>query len=277
MKMTRLKMMLIGLGVIVLSNALALMGVAHNRSAESEALLELTERELALPYRYISKEENTGLALKLKWRLSYQIGYRNSAPDSWLTNEKLRALGFDIPVSISSEERKDYQNILPRAVFLLLEYDGARYQHALDYLEKRLADEQALAMASPDNEEFVKRVARAQQAFNRERTESSRLFVIDAGLDAEALRQQYADRSRYMVLKGKVGVSTRREGDQYLFSGYVSDVLIDNINVPLAFRSTFESLDSASYGRNATHKPRYFVTLKVGKRLEPWITEVGSL
>ena len=54
-------------------------------------------------------------------------------------------------------------------------------------------------------------------------------------------------------------------------------MVIDNINVPLAFRSTFEPLDTASYGRNAVHKPRYFVRLKVGQRLEPWITGVGRL
>lgn len=54
-------------------------------------------------------------------------------------------------------------------------------------------------------------------------------------------------------------------------------MLIDSINVPLALRATFEPLDAASYGRDAVHQPRYFVTLKVGQRLEPWITEVGSL
>ena len=47
-----------GLGLIVLTNAIALFGVVYNRSGAPEATLRLTQRELRTPYRWYGGREN---------------------------------------------------------------------------------------------------------------------------------------------------------------------------------------------------------------------------
>ncbi len=46
------KILIAGLGIIIATNVIALAGVAYNRPGQPEATIELTERELAMPYRY---------------------------------------------------------------------------------------------------------------------------------------------------------------------------------------------------------------------------------
>ena len=46
------KIFIAGLAIIIVTNIVALAGVAYNRSGEPDAVVELTERELGLPYRY---------------------------------------------------------------------------------------------------------------------------------------------------------------------------------------------------------------------------------
>ena len=59
-----------GLALITGVNAIALGGVAYNRSGEAESTLRLSERELRAPYKWSGSKENSGLALHLDWRTS---------------------------------------------------------------------------------------------------------------------------------------------------------------------------------------------------------------
>jgi hypothetical protein len=61
-----------GFALILIANVIALAGVAANRSGKPEAVIELTERELRLPY-YEMNDENSGLALHLNWRTLPEI------------------------------------------------------------------------------------------------------------------------------------------------------------------------------------------------------------
>jgi len=66
-----------GLGLIALTNAVALVGVTYNRSGEPEAKLSLTQRELRTPYRWYGNRENSGLALSLIWRVLNPPKYKS--------------------------------------------------------------------------------------------------------------------------------------------------------------------------------------------------------
>ncbi len=52
---------------LVLVNVIVLAGISYNRSGEVITKLQLTERELSLPYRSHRQKENSGLALRLNW------------------------------------------------------------------------------------------------------------------------------------------------------------------------------------------------------------------
>jgi hypothetical protein len=108
----------------------------------------------------------------------------------------------------------------------------------------------------------------------REEREDSRLFVVDAGLDAAALRAAYPDPARYAIVRGQLRPALVGSGHAAELSGYISELSIGEINVPHAFREVFEPAlrDLARGQRNGM---AYEVTVAFGKRLEPWITAVS--
>lgn len=67
-----------GLMIIVLTNVIALGGVAYNRAGEPDGTLVLTERELRLPYSSGLARENSGLSLTIEWRTLQAL--RNGYP-----------------------------------------------------------------------------------------------------------------------------------------------------------------------------------------------------
>jgi hypothetical protein len=76
----------LGFILLVATNLVVLAGVLLNRSAEPEALMTLTERELPLPFRL--HKENSGLALRIAWRAAAarSISTRETRPGSMLEN-----------------------------------------------------------------------------------------------------------------------------------------------------------------------------------------------
>src|SRR6185295_3092879 len=71
-------------------------------------------------------------------------------------------------------------------------------------------------------------------AFERER--SSRLFLVDAGLDYDSLRARYPDRSRYAIVRGKVRVDSWMVKNTGSLNGSVSGLSVSALNVPVDLR-----------------------------------------
>lgn len=279
------KILLAGLALIAAANLTALSGAIYNRSGEPEAVLELTERELALPQRHGFGEENSGLALSLAWRIAaeagddpYQTSYTQWSPAPWLTPEKLQALGFALPADISGErEAQRVQKQLPRPAYLVFEYQGDAHRQALAARERELAQAQQQEEGDPDPEQAGRRIEQARERLQDERLRNSRLFLIDAGPEAAPLRQRYPDRARHMILRGEIGLNVERVDDRYVASGRVHGILVDTVNVPLELRAVFDALERAPRQEDAEPGPRYTVRLAVGKRYEPWIETASAL
>jgi hypothetical protein len=66
---TRRHTLIAGLALILLTNAVALLGVYQNRSGEPESMLTLTQRELQQPYGWGMARENSGISLRINWFL----------------------------------------------------------------------------------------------------------------------------------------------------------------------------------------------------------------
>lgn len=273
-----------GITLIVLTNAIALGGVWWNR-AEAESTLTLSERELALPWRSLRNLENSGLALTLRWRVASQessgepynaFGFNGGTPD-WLDAAKLQALGFEVNDLQTDAGQRRFTRQQPRPAILVLEFDGPARLAALAAARDNATRHAAAAEVNPDSKEFAARAKAAQDAFAREENSNSRLFAIDAGADARLLRQQYPDKSRFMLLAGTVrpGLHHLSRGARPQPSGSIAGLDITHLHVPHALR---ESLD----GRYAdlTGKPdtaqRFTATITVGQRLEPWIVAIDA-
>jgi hypothetical protein len=268
MKWSRAHTLVAGIGLIALTNAVALLGVVYNRSGEPSAVLRLTRREVPMSWVSYDNRENSGISLRFVWR-PY-----GREPD-WFDKAKLQALGFDTSVSAfdtRSEERYDKQ--LPREVLLVLEQDGPAHRRELELAKENSDREEAKSAASPGDKRLGENAKRARQALEKERNEDSRLFVVDAGLDPAALRAKYPDAASYAIVRGQARPGRYYSGRDKLY-GVVEGLSVSEINVPVALHGVV-----GRPARNGEVEPReqppFDAAVAFGKRLEPWITSAAK-
>jgi hypothetical protein len=231
-----------------------LAGVARNRSGEPEAVVELTERELALPWWSFGprREENSGLELELRYQ---SIPWSAQEP-SWFDAGVLGQLGFDVSYPVDGPDAEThYRRVPPRRAFVVLEMDGPAWQEL---------------HARPDHPEV--------------HLNSSRLVLVGSGLDPVELRSRFPDRSRDLIFGAEVRpVRLISTGKTTVLRGTVSALLVRSLNVPRPQRILLEELLAAAHAKTGAEgpteerAPRYAVTVKVGRRLEPWIDSVRPL
>jgi hypothetical protein len=286
------------ISLLVAVNALVLANVAHNRSGEYDAEMKLTERELPIHYSWRSSDkENTGLSLRLSWGvydpgMTTKEGRYRRRHISWFDQAKLESIGFDCSRPITSENADQYYGkMLPRKTFAVLEYEGKTWQEWQDDQAQQIRE----------MEEQVKKGAETKKdldVFKKEYKRSlmtkSRLFVVDVGNDASLLRQKYSERSRYIITPAKVRLSYQYKNNDSVppsierLEGEISEILIDEINVPLAKRKVLDQLLNAEKGKELNlgsyqyyydrqQPPDYTVTLRYGKRYEPWIVDIQKI
>lgn len=260
----------IGLVLIVVTNIVALSGVAANRAGAPEALITLTERELPIKWRH---EENSALALQLDWRAlskNYDdLGYYDWRSPGWFTAEKLQELEF----KIDNDPTRD----ITKEVFIVLEFNGEPYREAVKRAEMTLEKEKGLFELNSDDQRLRDNFEYAEKRLQRERLAESRLFAIDAGLDPVQLRGEYADRKRFIITKGLVTPRHYYREDKEEIGGFIRKLSVENIHVP---RKVGQDLDAILLGKKWTGKvrpPRYQVQLAYGNRLEPWIVSITQL
>ena len=283
MKLTPLKTLAAGAGLILLANAVALTGVYFNRSGEPESRMTLSQRELSMPWGWGMAKENSGVALGLNWRVKdgsaveYSYGgdgYHGGTPE-WLDEPRMQALGFDTAhVPEDPAGRRRFERQLPRQALLVLELAGPAWQQALERARQNAARHEAARLANADSKEFADKAKRAQEQLQREESANSRLFAVDAGLDRAALRAKYPDRSRFLILKATLRPRLETLDKKTRVTGYVSELAVRQINVPHALRPTLEPVLRKQ--RNTADDPaaRFEATVAVGQRLEPWIESV---
>jgi len=258
-----------------------LAGAAYNRSGEPEAVLKLSERELAVAVGEF-ETEGSGISLQMQWRVPrpsrgkpgamFDYGFaRVSGEAAWLDKAKLADLGFDVSRPTDTPEgQRHYDKQLPRDAFLALELSGPAYAGALKAAEDRLQEARARLAGNPNVKALVAAAEAAAKSLANEQTLNSRLFVVDASLDASALRAKYPDRAQYAIVTGRLRVASDRFGSPGP-AGYISDLNIEKVNVPASFVKVFESVPRQRAIRRAGAGPRFEATLAFGKRLEPWL------
>ena len=281
MKLTPRSTLAAGVLLILLANAVALIGVYFNRSGEAESRLALSQRELTMPWGWGIAKENSGLAVSLNWRVIDPsvgefggYGFSGGTPD-WLDETRMAALGFD--TSLPAEGtfgRRRFERQLPREVILVLELAGPAWQQALERARQNAARHEAASLANVGSKEFAEKAKRAQEQLKREEISNSRLFAIDAGLDVAALRARYPDRGHYLILKGTVRPRLATHEKKTRVTGYVSALAVTQINVPHALRPVLEPALRKHKRTADDPAPHFDAVIVVGQRLEPWIESV---
>jgi Domain of unknown function (DUF4824) len=274
------RLLLAAAALVVLVNALILGGVALNRRTPPEATLILSERELSAtvtsPF-YFGNDENSGLTLKLRWAVltpavaeqefSNPWGER-WGPAAWLDRKKLATLGFDVtPQSDERAQSRYNERVQAREVLLVLEMNGDAYQSALQQIRTRAAQAAATAAADSLDARLVNEAQRLRETARRLERDSTRLYVVDAGLDATALRRRYPDRMRYAIVRGNVQPLVVGRGAAQQLFGRVAAVHCADLSVPVNLRAP---LPRPPLRYDDRGQP-YQVKVSFGRRFEPWI------
>lgn len=259
----------LGLGLILLSNAVALAGVYYNRNGTPESSLVLTQRELHLPYGDwgLGHEQNSSRSLELVWRHGGDDGLLD-----WLSEEKLQAMGFKLPDGDADGWPADVRRPRARSVWLVLELDGPAYRRQLRAARAALVEAEARLELRPDDEELRRQRQQRQEQLAREERHDSRLFLVDAGADAAALRQAYPDRQRYALLAGRLKPYYQWGPPGQRLGANVS-LEIRRISVPYALRELFADWQPGGGYREDGRRLRAQVAF--GRRHEPWMIDAS--
>jgi Domain of unknown function (DUF4824) len=263
--------------IVLLVNTVILARVAHNRTGEPDAVVTLSERELPRAWQATSLEDS-GVALRFDVSRPFLLTQEDeeSADSSTVDAAKLASLGFDVRLPPDPDEyARGHVRQLPRRAFAVLEAGGAHWAAWMARIEGRLA---SLDAEVASGKQTVEEANRLRQSAAVELRSGSRLFFVDVGLDADALRRQYPDRRAQLILPALVRPHLVRTDwrrpcrpPECRLGGTI-ELLTSGVNVPKPLQGAL--LEQA--GRTG-EVPRYLVDLTVGRGHEPWITGIRPL
>lgn len=263
-----LRLTAVALLLIVTANGILLWDVARNRAAVPEAELRLSEREFFVPQLW--RGENSGRFLQLRYQYIRSTGDDGAwFVNPWLDREKLRDLGFHLPEKlVDTENFKQVPRFPQKKVFLVLELAGPAYSHALAQARAEV-ETRRIAPAKEGLQD-------AEEHLHQMQEKNSRLFVVDAGLDAEVLRRHYPGRQQYAIVPGRVHIwwnAPQQQKEPEFYSRFVLER--ERIFVPLDFAPQLallkEDVASEEQGRA---KRGAVVQLAFGTHLQPWIVGI---
>ena len=288
------RVLIFGGALILVTNAIALGGVEFNRSGTSDAVLSLSERELALSEASTgsSFHEDSGLSLRLRWdvhsvdvdadhgRSRYWhpgMGYIGGVTP-WLDERKLEALGISTAPGLDASERMGrLDHSMGRDVFLVLEMNGPAYAEMLGEVRERARQAEALADSRPEDSDLQTHASTAKEQSAIEENGATRLIVVDAGLDPVALRQLHPGRAQNAIVHGHIRPVLISTDGKSVVTGIVSAVRCDSINVPVQFRTELKPLESLSEHAKSKSTTKFQIEVAFGRRFEPWLKSVRYL
>lgn len=276
-----------GLAVILAVSGGTLLGVLWNRTGTPDAELELEERELIL---LPAERENSGRAMS--WVIDGERGRWLSVTPPWLDRDRLAGLGFDTSVDAEADAAERHYRAQPaRPVFVALELGGDGYRKYLAAWEERLRKE---ALGTDGKPPTPERLAEIERELATAPESASRLSLIDADRDRDALRARHPDRSKVAILRAVARIWWREptnpaEGgtpEPARIEGTLMELHPATLTVPPRLHAALEALPLEESGPQLFdadrvallgRPSRYRVRVVVGRSLEPWIESIEPL
>ena len=250
--------------VLVVANGAILVNVARNHAGNPDAVVRLSEREA---HSFMSPEKETEMMLVL--RLEWQMALGPDGADTWFDTARLEALGYnDLPAATDSMTGRNWLG-REKQGYAVLELAGPAWEK---WEAAQQAQRDSLGGAPPVEPVPHHGGPAPRGSWN---VRGSRLMAVDVGLDPMALRGQYPDRSRYLILPAKFRpdfIPSMRDSagavkEPARITGRISQILPGTLVVPMPLRDSLLGL-GAGAPDSTTH---YELTIKVGKRWEAWV------
>lgn len=246
MNWTRTHALASGVGLILLVNAVALGGVAWNRSGEPDSVLSLSQRELLRNNDWY--KENSGLSLRLHWRTPSRDDEARQHNRGWqpaLDSQKMAELGFAMPEQVDDDSARRFGRQQSRAALLVLELNGPLHEREVQLTRKRLDEARQAADAAPQNARLADERDFIRRELDSEEKTDTRLLLKDVGLDLQALRARYPDRQRYLIVHGQVRPVSNYYQHIWTLGGTASSIGTDSLNVPYQWRERLDQITAA--------------------------------
>ncbi len=265
--------------LLVAVNGWVLLGVARNRLGEPDATLTLSERELTV--RRSTGRENSGVEVVLQvnqWQpgMTYERRYEWAA---WLPSQRLAELGFDLALPTDLEEAHRLARRQPaRRGWAVVQLGGNRWGPWAGAIQAAAAELDRKIAADP-KEPWLKEQRRQLE---HELRAGTRLFMIDAGVDAAALRATYPDRAAVLLLPAEIHLDLSVDKDTTVCVpqrcrpvGRVS-LLTGELQVPRHLQVLLPPGPPPSQVArdDDLHRPHFTAVVRSGARREPWLESV---
>ena len=242
--------------LVLVSSAVPLTQVMMDRSAPPRMTLQLTQREF---YRAWREDDNTGEALTWVWRTAPEID--SVAP------RQLEAMGIHCRATTYDCGLRS-----GRSGWMVVAVDTVAWQRGIDSVQWRI--DSIRAVPSPDT--LTLRALREREAQLEQVTwYTSRLVMVDAGRDADALLARWSD-GAHLMLRARLTVYRDNwprdtvAGEPLRYRVHAEPepqmLYIPNAWAPVIRDSTVRG----SYDRQA----RYHVVVGVGRGWLPRVLEV---
>lgn len=240
----------VAFGIVLLASVAALAQAGWNRSEiRRETVLSDREAPIASGGR-----DETALWMRLDYADPVDSGW-----GGWLGSARLAALGADTTRGAVRRRQMD-----ARPAFAVFERDGPAWRA---HVEQRTVEHARALAADSAPAQRDSLVSLYRGGLER----GSRLILVDAGPDAEALAVRYPDPARHLILPAVVRTfSTVQWGGP----GTPTDTVLGS-RVDLEHRRLLVSGEAAAVIR-APRSAGYRVTIATGRSQAPWVKAVET-
>lgn len=276
--MTAKKLLWLAIGLVLLVNAFILSKVYWNRS-EVIARLQLSERELQLPFNYGFTKEDSSARVSLHWTTP------SSEPIDidmnqwrWQYNRRLQLSSAHFSSFQFPDCAQETRLRQKRSAWVLLELNGQSYVDYVTQAEQYHALIMGLTPATNtewSEKELSEKRKQADDFLAAAKADNSRLFVIDAAAERELLetvRREYQaiPNSQVLIVPAELRAGYYRcdSKEQRTTEIIIDSLAVESLHIPRNLAQGFPQDGDAK--RKATFTAEIFY----GRLFEPWINSL---
>lgn len=275
---TSKKLVWLAVGCILLVNAFILGKVYINRSAVI-AQLELSERELQLPYNYGFSKEDSSARVSLRWAtpntepINIELNHWRWQHDRSLQLSAAHFASFQFHACTQKTRLHQKQS-----GWVLMEFNGKSYTDYVAQVEQYhqlIMGLTATANGELAEKELAEKRKDATEFFTAAQTTNSRLFLIDAAAERELLEavqreRQSANSGQLIIVPAELRAGYYRCDNN---EKRTTEVIVDNLAVESLYIPNRLATDFPS-DNNMRPTVKFSALVNYGRLHEPWISNL---